>query len=481
MQSIRDAVDKVEFDIFTENQRDDIVQKALEVLSSIGISVRDDKVRSILRDNGAKVSDDIVYLPEYLVEESIESAPQLVKIFSREGEEAMNLTGENSFYGTGSDCPYILDHETHERRKFKHQDEVDAMTLCENLQNIDFVMSVGLMSESQKAADLYEFKTMVSNTKKPIIYTSQTPFNNRGILDMAQIVAGNNQKLAEKPFLMHYVEPVCPLVFPKETSEKLQRTVKAGVPVVYMAGSVPGATAPVTLAGALIQTLAEDLFGLVVSQLTKKGAPMILGAGSTPMSMRTSIGMYAAPESELFSAARSELVNHLGLPVFSQAGCSDSKTTDMQAAFEASISLTIQTLAGANLIHDIGYLESGLAGSLDMIAMGDEIISMVKRLVEGIRTSDDHLALDVVREVGPGGHFLNTDHTLKFFREHWEPSLTDRSNFETWSKKSGKDFGERANQEVKKMLKKEPAKLEKESKNELDEALEQQVKKIKDN
>jgi trimethylamine--corrinoid protein Co-methyltransferase len=158
---------------------------------------------------------------------------------------------------------------------------------------------------------------------------------------------------------------------------------------------------------------------------------------------------YGAPELTLLSAAMTDIAKHLRLPMFSTAGCSDAKTLDQQAAIESAISIAFAALSGANLIHDVGYLESGLVGSYDMLVMSNEIISLVKRILRGVPVDEEHLALDAIERVGPGGHYLMDDHTLKFFRtEFWMPELLDRTNWEVWQENGAKPLRTRVHEKV---------------------------------
>jgi trimethylamine--corrinoid protein Co-methyltransferase len=176
---------------------------------------------------------------------------------------------------------------------------------------------------------------------------------------------------------------------------------------------------------------------------------VIIGGVVSILDMATTILSYGAPEMTLLSAAMTNLAQYLKLPMFSTAGCSDAKTLDQQAAIESALSIAVAGLSGANLIHDVGYLESGLDGSFEMLVMSDEIISMVKRILRGVVVDAEHLALDAITRVGPGGHFLADEHTLTHFRtEFWRPELLDRSNWDTWVENGSKTLGTRVHEKV---------------------------------
>jgi trimethylamine--corrinoid protein Co-methyltransferase len=207
------------------------------------------------------------------------------------------------------------------------------------------------------------------------------------------------------------------------------------------------------MAGVLAEGLADTLTGLVIAQLKKEGTPFVMGGVFTIMDMRTTIFSYGAPELLMMSAALSEIGKAIGLPVFSTAGCSDAKELDQQAGLEAGMSVLMAALSGASLIHDVGYLESGLLGSLDMLVLSDEAISMAKRIMQGIPVNKESLAIDVISKVGPGGHFLQERHTMTHFKKDiWIPTLLDRRNLGDWEEAGRKSMGDRARNKVRGIL-----------------------------
>jgi len=235
--------------------------------------------------------------------------------------------------------------------------------------------------------------------------------------------------------------------------DKLLYSAETGIPAIYTPCPMGGGTAPATMAGLLAQGLAECLTGVVLAQLRKKGAAIVIGGVQSIVDMRTAVLSYGAPELSLLSAASTDITKWLRLPMFSTAGCSDAKTLDQQAGIESAISVAIAALSGANLIHDVGYLESGLVGSFDMLVMSDEVISMVKHMLRGIVVDDEHLAAEVIHRVGPGGHFLADDHTLKHFRKQfWFPALLDRSRWADWEAAGRITLGQRVRERVKDIL-----------------------------
>ncbi len=235
------------------------------------------------------------------------------------------------------------------------------------------------------------------------------------------------------PAFSLYIEPVSPLSHAEEVIDKLLFASDNYIPFVYTPCPLAGATAPSTLAGTAVQALTESLFGIVLSQLRKPGAPLIIGGLMSNMDMLTTVYSYGSPEMALLSAAYTQITKWLEVPMYETAGCSDAKLFDEQAAMEASINIATAALTGGNMIHDVGYLEQGLTSSMEMMVASDEIIDMVKRIMRGIPVTDADLALDVMAEVGPGGHYLEHDHTFERFRtDIWQPKMVNRKNWEDW-------------------------------------------------
>jgi trimethylamine--corrinoid protein Co-methyltransferase len=198
---------------------------------------------------------------------------------------------------------------------------------------------------------------------------------------------------------------------------------------------------------------AELLSGLVIAQLTREGAPFVYGGGVAIMDMWTGGVSYAAPEFLINMAALCDLGRYYRLPVFSFGACSDSKAFDQQAALEGALWTLVTALAGGNLSHDVGYMDSGLTSSMEMTVMGDELIGMVRRFMRGIEVNAETMALDVIDQVGPGGHFLSEEHTRRHFRQsNWVPTLIDRNNYDIWQAQGALTYGQRANDRVRQIL-----------------------------
>jgi trimethylamine--corrinoid protein Co-methyltransferase len=298
-------------------------------------------------------------------------------------------------------------------------------------------------------------------------------------IEMAATVAGSTEALVEHQHILLYSEPSSPLKQTETAVDKLILMAKNGLPIVHSPAPLMGGTGPIKMAGGLVLSVAEILSSLVVHQLQQPGAPFVFGAGLHHLDMRASQICYASCEFQLTKAAIAELGRRYGIPTWGYAGCSDAKVLDEQAALESMLSVMTARLSGSNLIHDVGYVESGLTLSLEMIVLTDELIAMTDNFMQGIDVSEDALMLDEIHAVGPGGQFLDTDQTLANFREFWYPSLLDRDRRAQWLESGATTLGQRLNRRVKEIINEhQPEPLEEGKKAKLQEILAQAAEQI---
>ena len=302
---------------------------------------------------------------------------------------------------------------------------------------------------ANEIVDRYQMEIMLSYSRKPIVVVSLDIEGLKECVEMAEIVAGGEEELRKNPFIANYINLTSDLLHNKESLEQLLYFAEKGLPTTYTPNGNRGAMAPITPAGAAAHIGAGNLTGLILSQLKREGTPFIWGGWGLGMDMRTQVIPYASPDMIGLSAA---YAHYLRLPFFGLAGCSDSKTLDGQATTEAALTLMGDVLSGANLIHDLGYLESGLLGSLELLVICDEIIGWIKRFMQGFKVDENTLALDEINRVGPDGHFLESDHTMRHFREDWYPQLMDRGNHENWIDAGAKTLNQRAKEKVENIL-----------------------------
>lgn len=440
-----------------------IHEAALEILKKTGFKMEHPGALKMLADKGCEVSDgDWLRMPPHLVEEALKSAPKHIRLYDQKGEEVMNLAGENSFYGTGSDATFTQDVETGERRRTVLKDVGNFATLVDGLENIDFAMSMA-NPEDVPIEDiyLYVFAEMVKKSNKPIVFIADSGRDIAKIYKIASSVVGGEEQLKQRPFILNYSEAISPLRFPENVMEKLIFCAQEQIPICLPSGSNAGGGAPVTLAGAMALGIAENLVGLVVHQLAGKGSPFLFGPNVSALDMKSSVVCYGCPEWSLTQGALADMRDEIyGIPIWAFAGASDSKVMDAQAGAEAMFSIITALLSRANLIHDVGFLEYGSTSSLEMITMANELIAMSRFYLKGIAVNENTLALEAIERVGrgsPGSIFLMDDHTYDHFMEAlFLPRLIDRSRYDTWQKAGTLNLYDRCNKEAKRILAEHP-------------------------
>jgi len=439
---------------FSSSQLEEIHSATIDVLERAGVRVDHDESLKLLKEAGCLVKDRVVKIPGWMIDEAIRVAPSKINIYNREGQTAMSLESNRTYYGTGSDLPFHLDLESGVRRNSVKQDVVNAARVIDHLPNLDFAMSYGIPRDVQAdRGDLHQFAALTLNCAKPIIFTAFNEDNLKIIIDMAAAAAGSHEDLREKPFLILYDEPISPLIHTREGMAKMFTCIEYGVPVIYTPGVVAGGTCPVTKAGTIVQMNAESLSGLLIAQLKKKGAQVIIGGGATPMEMNSTATLYGSPDAAMNYCAMSELARFYKLPNFTEAGCSNAPVPDAQAGMEASMGLLLNQLCGANLVHDVGYLDGGKTGSLPFLAMCDDFISAARYIGAGTAINPETIGVDNIVGVGPSGHYLGEEHTMKHFRnEIWMPTIFNRMMYETWEQLGSKDCFDLAREKVKAIL-----------------------------
>ncbi|NOZ50926.1 MAG: trimethylamine methyltransferase [Chloroflexi bacterium] len=466
------------FEVLTEDEIEAIYFSALRVLYETGVRVYDKEGVAVAHAGGAIVEDvqsdsALVKIPPWMVDKALATLPRKVTVHGPDRKYRMELYKNQIYYGCGSDTPYTIDPYTHERRRATYKDVKNFAKLAQALPNIDFHMSLGIVQDvSVGTYDRWQYLAMLESTSKPINLTAVDLEGVKDLLEMAYIRLGGEEEWKKGPIFSLYIEPVSPLSHSEEVIQKLLFATDHHIPFVYTPCPLAGATSPTTLAGTAVQALTESLFGIVLSQLRRPGAQLIIGGLMSNMDMLTTVYSYGSPEMALLSAAYTQITKWLGVPMYETAGCSDAKLYDEQAAMEATINIATAALSGGNMIHDVGYLEQGLTSSPEMMVAADEIIDMVKRIMRGIPVNDTTKALDVIAEIGPGGHFLEHDHTYSHFKDEiWRPKLVSREGWADWQASGAKTHGQRVHERVIEILEAETEPL-------LDEAMYKELRHV---
>ena len=451
---------KPRLSVFNDDQVEQIHSATLEILERTGVRITHPKARDLFDSAGARVDGDLVKIPGWMVDDAIRKAPSRVVLGRRNGERSVFLEGDKTSFGTCLDCIDYLDPITDERRPFTSDDCRITATISDALSNFTHVMTLGLADDAPAdIADRAIARQVMTYCKKPLVFSCKDFNSIRDIYEMAVLIAGNKDRFQHAPTILNLSTPISPLAHSDSDMDKVLFCAEKGIPQIYIPGIQTGGTAPATFSGTIVQASAESLSGLVLVQIVRAGVPYIYGAFTTLMDMTTTIFSYGAPEMDLMVAGMTQMAQHYKLPFFGTAGCSDAKFPDPQAAAEAAFSCLSSALSGANLVHDSGLLDHGSLVSPGYMVLVNEVLHMVKQYMKGIPVNEETLALDLIDSVGPGGHFLQEDHTMKHFRDVWYSKLFDRTVKDDWIAQGSRRFEERLREQTLKVMEHKPEPL----------------------
>ncbi len=404
-------------------------EASLSLLARVGVEMKDADARDRCAAAGAVIEGSRVRMRADMVESALETAPRSWTLHPRGGTSAvLELRDGAGHAGSGPDCLYVRDVVTGQRRRTRLADVEEAARLVEALPNIDFVMSMALPDDvPSDVIDLAQFAAMLRGTRKPIVVSS--PFGGQRLHSMRAMEAATGATGSFACLAM--TSP--PLMLDSVCCTKTAASAELDVPLVLAPSVSAGTQGPASLSACVAVANAEVLAGLVLHQLHKPGAPFVMGVGVGVMNMQHAVEVYNSPGVFLGNQAQLDVIRWYGLPSWHYAGHSDSKSLDEQWALELGISALLGALSRATLLHDLGYLESGMQGALEGLVLGDELIGYARALLEELPVDDETLALAEVEAIGPGGTHLGTKMTRARFRDFWRPSLFDQSAHERWA------------------------------------------------
>lgn len=446
-------------------------EATLDVLERTGVKISHPKALEILLGAGAKIEEERVKIPGWLVEDSIRKAPSRIVLGTRTGKRVVFLERDKSFFGPSLDCVDYLDPKTHGRERFISEHVKVTAALCDALPHFQWCMTIGMADDvSPDLADRVIARNVFENCEKPLAFCCKDTNGLKDIYDMAVLLCGGEEKFNETPTIVHYSEPISPLVYYDLAIDKVMYCAEKRIPLINSPAPQCCGSAPATFAGVLIQGSAESLSGLVVHQLVNPGAPFIYGSFTTIMDMRSTVFSYGAVEISLMTAAMAQLAQHYRLPFWGTAGATDAKFCDAQAGAEAAIQILSAATVGSGLIHDCGsWMDHGSLASPEFMVLAHDIVDAVAHYMQGIPVTEDTLALDVIHRVGPGGHYLHESHTLENFKKIRYSEIFDRMGHSQWKAAGSKTFERRLQEETLEKMSVYPAPLPEETIKTLDE------------
>ncbi|MCK8825355.1 trimethylamine methyltransferase family protein [Fuchsiella alkaliacetigena] len=449
---------------FNQGQVERIHEKTLAVLKEVGVKVENKKALDLFAERGAEVDfqEKIVRLPNTMVEEAIDTAPSTVILYGREADQHIELGGTNVYMGTGGTAVNILDLETGEKRKTTSKDVSQIAKLVQNLDNVDFfVIPVFPDDAGKEKADQIRFFNSLENTTKHIMGGVYTQEGQKKVIDAAVKIAGSEVELRERPFISFIANIMSPLTMERDYTDYFRYAVERGVPVVGGTAPIAGATSPITLPGTIVQTNAEALFMVTFSQLINPGAKVLYGVVPTTMDMRSSDFRFASIEMGMMNAACAELAQYYEIPIYNTAGVSDTKAIDIQTGYEKMSNLLMSALTGTNYIHHAaGLLDSGMTVAYEQYVIDNQMIGMAKRVLRGMEFSEERLAYEDIKEVGPGGNFLTANTTMQYMRsEFFDDQLYEASDWDDWVEAGALDARDKAKEIAREILNKDSEEL----------------------
>ena len=436
---------KPKLQVINDEQIEQIHLATLEVLEHTGVKITHRRGLELLAGAGARVEGDRVRIPAWMVEDAIRKAPSRLVLGKRSGERTVFLERDKSFFGPSLDCIDYLDPETHKRVRFVSKHVETTAALCDGLSSFDWCMTIGMADDvPADIADRVVARNTMQYCEKPLVFCCKDTNSVKDIYEIALLLCGGKENFDRAPCLVHYSEPISPLLYYDLAVDKILFCAENNIPLINFPAPQAGGSSLATFAGTIVQASAESLSGLVLTQIAKPGSSFIYGAFTTIMDMKTTIFSYGANELSLKAGAMAQMAQYYRLPFFGTAGATDAKFCDAQAGAEVAFQCLSSAAVGSGLVHDCSsWMDHGNLVSPEFMVLADDIVDSVKHFMRGIPVNKDTLALDVIEKVGPGGHYLQEKHTMDHFRDIKYSEIFEREVFGIWEKSGSKKFEQR--------------------------------------
>jgi trimethylamine---corrinoid protein Co-methyltransferase len=444
--------------LFTQEDIQQIDLAGQKILDRVGIRIHSQSLLELLEKAGVQTDKDtqIARFETTRLNQLLATAPSRFVLYSRDGVNDVPMGEGQVNFSNGGRVFRILDMGTGGYRLTMLRDVANTAALVDHLDNIRlYIISCQAHDIEQQYYHLNDFYYALNYTTKHVMGGCDNLAGVKQMWELAGFVAGGKERLRQKPFVSVITNPISPLTFGYDTLDILEFCCKNGIPVACAPAPIAGITAPATLAGTLCQMHAEALAGIAISQLYAPGARVLYGAVPSTMDLRNMEYTMGSLEMALMNAAAVQLAKLYDLPIYASAGVTEAKRPDIQSGCEKSISNLMVAMNGADLVHlAAGMLDSGNSISYEQYVIDNEIIGMIYRILSGIRVSEETIGAGVIEEVGPGGNYVTTDHTVEhMMEEFFYPDLAVRCNFDIWEQRGRPNMLRRAKEQVEKILK----------------------------
>lgn len=453
---VREAFSGGQLQLLSANEVSKIHETSLTILEKVGVKVTLPEVLEVYKKGGAQIASDgqTVKLPAKMIENALQTAPRRILLCGRDSSQDLILEDKKVYAGTGGGEIRVLDLETRKLRMAKLKDVGDLARLVDALPYIDFyIRAVEPQDIPIEKLDVNKYYASLSNTNKHVMGNVYFVEKVKEIIEMGSMIVGSEKELQKRPILSFITSwMLSPLTLNADVTKILMEIVKYRMPVALSSVAILGLSSPITLAGNLALTHAEQLSGIVLTQLLSPGTPVLYGGCPGVIDMKNASFSPGSIERQILNAAISQMAQFIGIPNYNIGGITDSKIPDVQAGYEKAFGLSLTVLAGSNYIHHAaGRIRDGVA--YEQYVIDNEIIGMAKRAIKGIRVNEDTLALKEILEIGHGGSYIASPHTIRFIREElFFPTISDRNERERWENMGAFDGWERARREAYRIL-----------------------------
>lgn len=442
-------------EVMEQNDAEAVHVNSLYLLEKMGIKVVSDEARRLLREAGADVDEKtkVCKIPGHLVEEQLRKCPSMFKMCARNPKNDFVLDGRHFYACTDGVGLATIDLESGERRSSTLKDVADSARIVDYLPMVHMYNPLATPLEVPKHAHtVHEFLASLENCEKHFT-TGDTYQREEAIyeLRMAAAVVGGEKELRRRPIISCLTCTTSPMVLGMTTDAAIEFA-RAGCPPLLMTMPLIGATAPMTVAGAVLLGNAQVIALATVLQLAAPGSPLCYS--SEPMAMDVQSGLFEGlfPAADMVRAAHTQMAKYYRIPIFIGGWGTCSKLPDVQAGYEKALSAFLAYLCGADMTSGPGLLENWTVLSFEQLIIDHEILTMMADMLKGFPVDEDSMPLDVIMEVGHEGHYMGKKHTLDHFRQMWQPMVTDGQTYKTWKASGSKGAVEHAREKAREIL-----------------------------
>ncbi len=417
--------------ILSKKDIKNIHSTSMHLLEKTGVEFLHKEALKIFKENGVRVEDKRVYLTSSIVEKMLKSVPSLFTLHARNNENDVLVGKDHTITAPGYGAPFVTDLDNG-RRSSKYEDYVNLTKLASYSNNLDVLGGV-IVEPNDIPKDIRHAKMLYAGAKysdKCLMGSAMGGKKAKECLEMASILFGEEKLIDDKAVLITLINTNSPLKYDDRMVDAMITYSKYNQPLAITSGAMAGVSAPMSLAGTLVQENVEILAGIVLTQMINPGTPVLYGPGASITDMKTAGTAIGSIEYAKLIGAGAQLARFYNIPCRASGTLTDSLMVDTQAGFESMMMFMSGINNGVHfMIHSAGILEGFMSMSYEKFIVDDEIIDMIKEYHSGIEVDEEKMAAEVIDKVGPDGYYIETSHTFKHMRDFRQPFLSNRSQY----------------------------------------------------